>query len=213
MRLYNRLEQNKQLTNKKGLFVNMRRYYEMLGQDPFKVLPLTFHTTKGIHDPDFKKFKDYYTNLDAHIKRKEDERKKAVKKFKEDYKKKRAERDDSSSDSEEEKELEKIKQQYKTPKQTWIVKPGENTNCGQGISVVKSLKEVQSLIGNGKGSGERTYIIQKYIDYPLLVHKRKFDFRCYGMLTSIGGSLKGFAYHDGYVRTSCREFNLDNVDN
>jgi len=31
MRLYNRLEQNKQLTNKKGLFINMRRYYEMLG--------------------------------------------------------------------------------------------------------------------------------------------------------------------------------------
>ena len=44
LRLYNKLEQNKQLTNKKGVFVNMRRYYESLGQDPFKVLPLTFHT-------------------------------------------------------------------------------------------------------------------------------------------------------------------------
>lgn len=31
------------------------------------------------------------------------------------------------------------------------------------------------------------------------------------MLTSINGSLKGFAYHDGYVRTSSREFNLDDV--
>ena len=31
------------------------------------------------------------------------------------------------------------------------------------------------------------------------------------MLTSINGSLKGFAYSDGYVRTSCREFNLDDV--
>jgi len=44
LRLYNKLEQNKQLTNKKGVFVNMRKYYESLGQDPFKVLPLTFHT-------------------------------------------------------------------------------------------------------------------------------------------------------------------------
>jgi hypothetical protein len=34
-KMYNRMEQNKQLTNKKGLFINMRRYYEMLGQDPF----------------------------------------------------------------------------------------------------------------------------------------------------------------------------------
>ena len=99
---------------------------------------------------------------------------------------------------------------YKTPKNNWIVKPGENTNCGQGITVVKDIREVMSLI-NSRGSSERTYIIQKYIDYPLLVHKRKFDFRCYGMLTSIGGSLKGFAYHDGYVRTSCREFSLDDV--
>ena len=44
LRLYSKLEQNKQLTNKKGVFVNMRKYYESLGQDPFKVLPLTFHT-------------------------------------------------------------------------------------------------------------------------------------------------------------------------
>jgi len=64
---------------------------------------------------------------------------------------------------------------------------------------------------SGRSKDERTYIIQKYIDYPLLVHKRKFDFRCYGMLTSINGTLKGFAYHDGYVRTSSREFNLDDV--
>lgn len=56
LRLYNRMEQNKQLTNKKGLFINMRRYYEMLGIDPFKILPLTFHTRLGVNDPDFKKF-------------------------------------------------------------------------------------------------------------------------------------------------------------
>lgn len=56
LRLYNKLEQNKQLTNKKGVFVNMRRYYESLGQDPFKVLPLTFHTQHGVNDPEFRKF-------------------------------------------------------------------------------------------------------------------------------------------------------------
>ena len=31
------------------------------------------------------------------------------------------------------------------------------------------------------------------------------------MLTSFGGSLKGYFYEDGYVRTSCREFTLDDV--
>ena len=51
MKLYNKLEQNKQLTNKKGIFVNMHKYYLAIGEDPFKVLPLTFHTKKGLKDP------------------------------------------------------------------------------------------------------------------------------------------------------------------
>lgn len=48
----------------------MRRYYEMLGQEPFTVLPLTFHTRQGINDPDFKKFEKYYNSMDAKIKQK-----------------------------------------------------------------------------------------------------------------------------------------------
>ena len=72
------------------------------------------------------------------------------------------------------------------------------------------MRDVYGIVGRSTKE-DRTWIIQKYIDFPLLVHKRKFDFRCYGMLTSINGSLKGFAYSDGYVRTSCREFNLDDV--
>jgi hypothetical protein len=36
------MENNKQLTNKKGLFLNMKDYYTKIGVDPFSVLPLTF---------------------------------------------------------------------------------------------------------------------------------------------------------------------------
>lgn len=57
---------------------------------------------------------------------------------------------------------------------------------------------------------DKTYIIQKYIDHPLLIHKRKFDFRCYAVITSINGHLKGYFYEDAYIRTSCKEFDLDN---
>ena len=49
---------------------------------------------------------------------------------------------------------------------------------------------------------KHTCILQKYIENPLLVHKRKFDIRCYAMLTSINGNLKGFMYEQGYIRTS-----------
>lgn len=45
----------------------------------------------------------------------------------------------------------------------------------------------------------------------MLLHKRKFDLRCFGLLTSCGGSLKGYFYEDGYIRTSCREFSHEDV--
>ena len=119
----------------------------------------------------------------------------------------------SEAESDEyEEAIEKIRKKYRAPQNTWIIKPGENTNRGQGITVVKTIREVQAIIGRPmKKDGDRTFIIQKYIDYPLLVHKRKFDFRCFGLLTSINGSLKGYCYQDGYIRTSCREYSLDDV--
>ena len=36
------MDNNKQLTNKKGLFINMREYYNACGIDPFSILPITY---------------------------------------------------------------------------------------------------------------------------------------------------------------------------
>jgi len=47
----------------------------------------------------------------------------------------------------------------------------------------------------------------------LLIKKRKFDFRCYGLLTGINGNLKGYFYEDGYIRTSSKEYSTYNLDN
>ena len=42
--MYNRLENNFHLANKKALFMNMNNYYRAMNQDPFEVaIPLTFH--------------------------------------------------------------------------------------------------------------------------------------------------------------------------
>ena len=60
---------------------------------------------------------------------------------------------------------------------------------------------------------EHTVIIQKYIERPLLVYKRKFDIRVFGMLTTVNGLMRGYFYDEGYLRTSSREYNLNQLGN
>ena len=166
LRLYNRMEQNKQLTNKKGVFVNMRKYYESLGQDPFKVLPLTFHTSQGVNDPDYHKFVQYFNRIEQTSKQSDKQIRAAIKQYyadKKDAKHKKAHDDDYDSEVDEDDEdaIDKIRKKYRSPQNTWIIKPGENTNRGQGITVVKSIREVQGIIGrptSNKGE-DRTFII------------------------------------------------------
>lgn len=92
----------------------------------------------------------------------------------------------------------------------WIVKPGENSNRGNGVHILNSIDSISPFIPQGEG---QTLIIQKYIENPFLINKRKFDIRCYAMLTSINGVIQGYFYQDGYLRTSSQEFSLENISN
>ncbi len=68
---------------------------------------------------------------------------------------------------------------------------------GHGINVVSQLGEIDEMIKsnekhpNGK---QKTYIVQLYIDRPMLFNRRKFDIRCYILMTSVNGILKGYWY-------------------
>ena len=92
-------------------------------------------------------------------------------------------------------------------KTVWIVKPGENTNRGSGIQVCRDLQAIRDIVKNTTINGKnRSYIVQKYIEKPLLFKGRKFDIRCYSLITSVNGNLQGYWYSDGYLRTSSKEF-------
>ena len=108
-------------------------------------------------------------------------------------------------------EIREIRRKCPVPINTWIVKPGENSNRGCGINVVHDINEVRQLVSSA-GGAEKTFIVQKYIDNPFLVHRRKFDFRVFALVTCINKTLKGYFYEDGYIRTSSKEFDLDNLD-
>ena len=55
------MDHNYHLTNKKMIYYNMKVYYEAIGQEYYKNLPLTFHIKEGLNDPEFIKFKQLFT--------------------------------------------------------------------------------------------------------------------------------------------------------
>lgn len=75
----------------------------------------------------------------------------------------------------------------------WIIKPGENSNRGNGIAVSNSLSEITAMVEQ-KCSSRRSLIIQKYFENPFLYNKRKFDIRCYTLITTVNGIVKGYWY-------------------
>jgi hypothetical protein len=68
----------------------------------------------------------------------------------------------------------------------WIVKPGENSNRGSGVGVFGNVESILQRM-NKDAKKSRTFIIQKYLSNPLLIGKRKFDIRCFAMITSVNG--------------------------
>lgn len=92
----------------------------------------------------------------------------------------------------------------------WIVKPGENSNRGNGIFVSKNGEEIRKKISRRKNA--HTYIIQKYVTNLMLYNKRKFDIRTYLLMLSIGGVTKFFWYDEGYLRTSSEIFDLRDLN-
>ena len=46
----------------------------------------------------------------------------------------------------------------------------------------------------------------------MLFNKRKFDIRCYLLVTSVNGNLKAYWYREGYLRTSSKEYSIKNLE-
>lgn len=69
-KIYNRLEDNFHLSNKKALFWNMTGYYKSINKNPWDALPVTFHIDNGLDDLEYSKFLEYHRKLEDEIRRK-----------------------------------------------------------------------------------------------------------------------------------------------
>jgi hypothetical protein len=95
----------------------------------------------------------------------------------------------------------------KNRQRTLIIKP-EDGSQGDGIFLVQGLKDLVRKIGGVQQGPQQTwtsskaYVVQRYIDKPLLLNGLKFDLRMYICL--IGGSLntppKVFVCREGLAR-------------
>jgi len=170
---HNKLEHNYHLTNKKTLFLSLRKYCEVTGESLLDLIPLTYHISYGLADIELLRFLDEQTTISESGGRK--------------------------------------------LKGIWIVKPGENTNRGTGIAVCGTLEQVKAELSAHSVcpiSGlKRTFILQKYIENPLLINKRKFDIRCFALITAINSVVQCYFYQEGYLRTSSKEFSLKDTNN
>lgn len=88
-----------------------------------------------------------------------------------------------------------MKENQSEPDRVWIVKPGENTNRGNGIRLA-TFSTISQLLRKSKHENGQpfTYIVQSYINRPFLYCNRKFDIRHYMMMTSVNGIVKAYWY-------------------
>ena len=73
-----------------------------------------------------------------------------------------------------------------------------------------SLEQIRSELKSNPHTktGKHTFIIQKYIEKPFLVNKRKFDIRCFSLITCLNGVTQGYFFSEGYLRTASKNFSL-----
>lgn len=100
-----------------------------------------------------------------------------------------------------------------TSRNVWIIKPGENSNCGYGITVHSSRTEILEELRRRFDEGRNSVIVQKYLENCFLIYGRKFDIRCYLLVTTVNGHLKGYWYNDGYIRTCSEAYDLSDTAN
>jgi Tubulin-tyrosine ligase family len=99
-----------------------------------------------------------------------------------------------------------------------IIKPGENTNRGTGITIAYKEQElidsVSQILASQSGKKQaHSVLVQNYLVNPLLFKARKFDIRCYGLAIRTFDRVSFYWYNEGYARTSSYTYNSSNKAN
>ncbi|XP_037934261.1 tubulin glycylase 3B-like [Teleopsis dalmanni] len=89
----------------------------------------------------------------------------------------------------------------------WILKPGYQCR-GTGIVIRRGLDDILEY---ARRNTSRWYIVQKYIEKPLLIFNTKFDIRVYMLVTISSDTLTVWLYKDFYLKFSSQQFSLSDL--
>ena len=108
-------------------------------------------------------------------------------------------------------------EEFKKNAGIWIMKP-IGAAQGKGIFLFTRLSEIsewetdcKALSKPGKKEDDKeveAYVVQRYIQYPLLVGGKKFDMRLYVLVTSFS-PLKVYQYRRGFARFTNSRYSSD----
>jgi len=96
----------------------------------------------------------------------------------------------------------------------WIMKPIGKCQ-GRGIFLFKKLSQISEWKNEPRTKGEASaenYVVQRYINNPLLVGGKKFDMRIYALVTSYS-PLTVYLYRDGFARFTHHRYDNSDISN
>ena len=99
---------------------------------------------------------------------------------------------------------------FKKSRGKFIVKP-DNGTFRRGVSIITSYNQLYNYIN--RSPYKCNWILQDYVENPLLYNGRKFHFRVYALLVRDARDLKVYIYNKSFMYFANNKYKINTVDN